>query len=129
MDSIDLIFRSIAVLHGIAGYVLFGFAANEEVQQSCFYKGKNPLAGDFHKYLVYLACWSLVACSVSAFFVPWLAVLAAWVSVAFYLLTGFVGIVVTRRWPAFCTACAVSLGVRILAAVVLTGTLRLGLYG
>jgi len=129
MDSIDLIFRAIAVLHGVAGYVLFGLAANEELQEFCFYKGRNPLAGDVHKYLVYLACWSLVACGVSAFFVPWLAVLAAWLSVAFYLLTAFVDIVAERRWPAFCTACAVSLAVRLLAAAVLTGALRLGLYG
>src|SRR6478752_6019093 len=102
MVSSELIFKSVAVLHGVAGYVLFAFAADEDFQKFCFYKNRNPLAGDAYKYLVLAACLALVACGVLAFFVPIFAVGAAWLSIALYLLTGLVDIVDKGRWPAFC---------------------------
>ena len=126
MESSDLIFRGIAVLHGVAGYALFAFAANEDFQEFCFYKNRNPLAGDVYKYLVLSACWSLVACAILAFLVPALAVGAAWLSIVLYLLTGLVDFVTERRWPSFCKGCAVSLTVRTIAAVALTTALRHG---
>jgi hypothetical protein len=123
MESSELIFRSIAVLHGIAGYVLFAFAANDEFQESCFYKGRNPLAGDIHKYLVLAACWSLIACAIVAFFLPRLAVAAAWLSIFLYILTSLVDPVFERRWPSLCKGCVISAGVRMAFAIALTVTL------
>lgn len=122
MDSSELIFRSIAVLHGIAGYVLFGIAANEEFQEFCFYKHRNPLAGDIYKYLVLAACWCLIACAILAFLLPAVAVGLAWLSILLYLLTGIVDPMFDRHWPSLCKTCVVSLGVRVAFAIALTAT-------
>jgi len=126
MESSELIFKSLAILHGVAGYLLFAFAANEEFQEFCFYKNRNPLAGDVYKYLVLSACWALIACAILAFILPAVAVGVAWLSILLYLLTGLVDIVFERRWPTFCKGCAVSLGIRAIAATALTVALGHG---
>lgn len=129
MESFDLAFKAIAILHTVAGYIIFALAADEEMQQDCFYKDRNPLVGDVRKYLVYAGCWSLIACGFVAFIMPKLAILAAWSSIIFYLLAGLTDLVAERRWPSICKACAISLGIRSVAAAALTGLFRPGMYG
>ena len=128
MEDFELLFRVIAVLHGVAGLVLWAFASDKDFQQFCFYQHRNPLAGDFYKYLVYFACWSLMACGYAAFYFPRLAVALAWLSLGFYLSTGLVDLIAERRWPNFCKACAVSFSARLIATLALTGVMRYGLY-
>jgi hypothetical protein len=128
MEGPELLFRFIAVAHGIAGLVLWAFASDEDFQQFCFYKDRNPLAGDFYKYLAYFACWALMACAYSAFYLPKLAVVLAWLSLIFYLLTGLVDLIAEGRWPSFCKACAVSFAARLVAAGALTGVMYAGLH-
>lgn len=128
MEDFGLLFRSIAVVHGIAGLVLWAFAADEDLQQFCFYENRNPLAGDFYKYLVHLACWALMACAYAAFYFPEVAVILAWLSLVFYLLTGLVDLVAEGRWPGFCKVCAVSFAARLFAATALTGAMYAGLH-
>ena len=124
MENFDFAFKAIAILHTIAGYLLFGLAANEETQQFCFYKDRNPLIGDIQKYIAYAGCWSLIICGIFAFLMPKLAVIAALASIAIYLLSGVLPIVVEHRLPPFCKACVISLGTRIIAAVALIGLFR-----
>jgi hypothetical protein len=124
MENFDFAFKSLAILHTIAGCLLFGLAANEEIQQSCFYKDRNPLIGDIQNYIAYAGCWSLIICGIVAFFMPKLAVIAALTSIAFYLLSGVLPVVVEHRLPPFCKACAISLGIRVIAAVALIALFR-----
>lgn len=121
MESSDLAFKAIAILNTVAGYVLFALAANEDIQESCFYRGVNPLLGEIRKYMVYYACWSLIACGIFAFFMPKFAVYVAWLSVVLYLLTGLIPLVAGQGWPSFCKTCTISLGIRVIAAAALTG--------
>jgi hypothetical protein len=120
MENSELAFKALAIAHTIAGYIFFGFASVEEFQESCFYRNRNRLVGDILKFLSFSGCWSLIACGVLAFFLPKAAVAAVWASVAFFLLTGLPDLIAERRWPSFCKTCAVSLGVRIIAATALS---------
>jgi len=129
MDSFELAFKILAILHGLVGLFFWSLAADEDFQQFCFYAKRNPLAGDCFKYLVYFACWALIACGVVAFFLPTVAVVLAWLSLTLYLSTGLVDLIANGRWPAFCKGCAISFVVRTVFAVALTGSLYLSVYG
>ena len=121
MDKVAIAFKAVAILHSVAGYVLFGFVAQEEVHEKCIYKGRNPLTGDSIKYLAYFGCWSLIVCGPMAFVFPTtLAVLAAWFSIAFFLLTALADWIDKLRWPKFCKACGINLAVRVVGAATLT---------
>src|SRR5690606_11928296 len=111
---------AIALLHTIAGYLLFALASDEETQETCFYTGRNPFVGDIYKYTVYAACWSLIACAPLLALAPKLAITAAWASIFLYLFTGILDPIAERRWPTFCRGCAISIGVRVLAALTFT---------
>ena len=120
MDYFAIAFKTTAILHALAGYFIFGLAANEEIQESCVYQDRNPLAGDIVKYLIYLASWSLVVCGIFAFLIPKFAVGLAWISLAFYFLTAFVDPIVERRLPTLCKSCAAMFSIRAIAAAILT---------
>jgi hypothetical protein len=120
-------FKVVAILHGLAGYVIMVFALSEDVQQSCFYKDRNPLAGDINKYLAYASCSSLMLCGAFAVFsffefpnAPKFSVITAWASVLFYHLTAWVFLVEKRHWPSSKISW-IALGARIAAAAMLTG--------
>ena len=43
MDAYEIAFCSLAIVHGIFGYVLFCFALPEEIHKPIFYENTNPL--------------------------------------------------------------------------------------
>jgi hypothetical protein len=120
MDSTEIAFKAVALVHGAAGAFLLLPASDEEFQKECFYSTVNPLAGDIKKYLVLIGCWALLGCGILAFKVPVAAVGLAWISLASWFLTGFVTIPWTRRLPDFCKICVVNFIVRLLLAGALT---------
>ena len=119
MINVDLAFKTLAVLHGVFGGLLFGFAAHPETKPD-FHKGRNLLVGDIYKFLAFGVCWSLIFCGVGAFINPVIAVIAAWTSIGFYILTGYVDPVVARRLPSIGKSIIINLVVRAIAAGVLT---------
>ena len=120
MDYFAIAFKTTAILHTLAGYFIFSLAANEEMQESCLYQERNPLAGDIVKYLVYFASWSLIVCGIFAFLIPKAAVGLAWISLTFYLFTAFVDPIAERRLPSICKICVVMFSIRTVAATALT---------
>ena len=120
MDYIALAFKATAILHTLAGYFIFGLAANEEIQESCLYQDRNPLTADIVKYLAYIGSWLLIACGIIAFLLPKAAVVLAWLSLFLYFLTAFVDPIAERRLPSLCKTCAIMFSIRAAAAVALT---------
>ena len=124
-----LAFKTIAVLHTIAGYIFFALAASEGSQEIWAYKGRNLLTGDIRKYLAYFACWSLMGCGIAAFFIPVAAVALAWMALGFFLATGLVDLVANRRLSLVHKASVMSVLIRTVAAIALTSTSPQSLYG
>lgn len=120
MDYFALAFKATAILHTLAGYLIFGLAANEEIRESCLYQDRNPLTGDVIKYLAYIGSSLLIACGIVAFLIPKAAVVLAWLSLSLYFLTAFVDPIAERRLPSLCKSCAVMFSIRAAAAAVLT---------
>ena len=128
MDGLTFFFKSLAILHTVAGYLFFGLAANEPFQEM-FYENKNPLAGDLLKYSAYFGCWSLIACGPLAFFIPVFAVAVAWLSLVFFLATAAIELISTPKFFRLTRASVVSGSIRMVAAVALTATMPSSLYG
>jgi len=125
MESSELIFRSIAVLHGIFGFLAFGLATSEDIKPPPFHDRRNPLAGDSHRFLALGSCWSLIACGLLAFAVPAFSVAAAWLSVVLYSLAGSVGATARAKAPHFFKFFSASVAVRIFGAGALSVALGL----
>jgi hypothetical protein len=128
MEVSEVVFKAIAILHCVAGYFFFGVAANEDYQ-TCFYHGKSPLAGDALKYLAYFSCFCMVACGIFAFLLPFVAVILAWLSFAFYLSTSVVNGFALRRLPRIGKISGASLAVRAIAASAMALTMPPSLHG
>src|SRR5690606_1712784 len=120
MEIFELAFTVTAVLHLIAGYLIFAIAANEEVHEWMIYDGRNPLAGDIFKYLIYRACWLMIGCGIAAFVMPNVAVVLVWAALGAYVLTGVVDLVEDRRWPSFSKPHIIAVVPRIVGAAALT---------
>src|SRR5690606_17701566 len=120
MDYFALAFKATAILHTLAGYFIFGLAANEDVQESCLYEGRNPLTGDILKYLAYIGSCLLIVSGIFAFLIPKAAVFLVWLSLFLYLLSAFVDPLAERRLPSLCRTCIVMFSIRAIAAAVLT---------
>ena len=119
MESPVIMFKSIAVLHTAAGYLFFSLGAQDELQEM-HYRNRNPLMGDFIKYFAHLSCLLLVACGLSAFFLPKLTATLAWLSLGFFMSPAVLDMVSKRRWLRIEKASLVSSCVRALAAAALT---------
>lgn len=125
MENSILIFKIVAVLHSIAGFILVAIASDEKFRELCSYKNRSWLAGRIHYKLLMLGTWLLIGPGFVIFalpMVPKLAVVISWLSIAFFLSTGLVDLISNRRFPDFCLRCLVSLGVRVIAAIILTIT-------
>jgi hypothetical protein len=128
MEISLLIFKTVAILHTVAGYIFFAFTANYDLQ-TYFYAGKNPLTGDILKYLAYFSCCCLIACGIVAFLIPFLAVVLACLSFAFYLSTAIVEAVAARRWLHIGRVSRLSLLLRAIATSILALTMPPSLHG
>ena len=127
MDVLDTAFKAIAILHaalGIVGLVIGSMAFIEPpdggVPQRYFYYGRSVRAGRTFKVVSYTGSLSLIACGAFSFFMPTVAVVAAWLSVVLYLLTSAVYAATGRRLPSYEWTSLVALSIRIAAAISLT---------
>jgi hypothetical protein len=120
MGTFEIAFKATAVLHLVAGYLIFGIASNEEVREWVVYEDRNPLAGDILKYLIYIACWLMIACGIAAFLIPKAAVPLAWAAFIAYLLTGALELIEKRRWPSLSKPKMIAIAPRLGAAMALT---------
>jgi hypothetical protein len=102
-----LLLKVVAVAHGVLGYVGFFFALSPEFQEEIIYKGRNPLIGDIKKYLVYLNCFLLLICALSAWFKPATTPLWAWLALTAYLLGGAIDLI-AQRGRLWCWRCRAS---------------------
>ena len=120
MESSELLFKGLAVLHGITGLLLFGISTHEDLQDPAFYARRNPLAGDITKFLAVSSGCSLVACGLLAFIVPLFAVIAAWLSVALHLVGSLFGAATRGDAQHLVRPVLASLATRTIAAGALT---------
>jgi hypothetical protein len=123
MDTAELAFKAVAVLHGLLGLLLLSAASSNEFQEECFYSGVAPMAGTLKKYVSLTGAWALFGCGVAAFWSPATAVALAWISLGFWFLGGVVKLPWTRAFPQLCKGSAISFLVRVVLASALTSLL------
>jgi len=120
MTVYDVAFCSLAIVHGLFGYVLLCFALPEEIHKPIFYANTNPLIGDIHKYLVYFTCGSLAACAFLLQYSYKMSVIAAWVATAIYLFGTLTVPLLSGHIPSASKQTLINLAIRISGASALT---------